>query len=78
LNKIPKIPWNKFATSENKHLVSEEACNLLDKMLVFDHENRISAKDAMNHPYFAAVNQVKSPILSEQSSNPKGKQKGKK
>jgi casein kinase II subunit alpha len=33
-------------------LVSEEALNLLDKMLRYDHAERITPKDAMDHPYF--------------------------
>mmetsp|Transcript_27978 Transcript_27978/g.38683 ORF Transcript_27978/g.38683 Transcript_27978/m.38683 type:complete len:224 (+) Transcript_27978:1270-1941(+) len=32
--------------------VTVEACDLLSKMLCFDENERISAADALNHPYF--------------------------
>lgn len=44
--------WNKFITPQNKHLVSNEALDLLSKMLIYDHSERITAKDAMSHDYF--------------------------
>jgi casein kinase II subunit alpha len=36
-------------------LVSEEAIDLLSKMLRYDHAERITPKDAMEHPYFKPV-----------------------
>jgi casein kinase II subunit alpha len=33
-------------------LISNEALDLLDKMLRYDHAERITARDAMEHPYF--------------------------
>jgi casein kinase II subunit alpha len=55
LGKHSKKPWSKFITNENKHLVSNEALDLLSRMLVYDHAERIIPKDAMQHPYFAPV-----------------------
>jgi len=55
LGKHSKKPWSKFITNENKHLVSNEALDLLSRMLVYDHAERILPKDAMQHPYFAPV-----------------------
>ena len=37
LGKHTKKPWNKFVNNENKHLISNEALDLLSKMLVYDH-----------------------------------------
>jgi casein kinase II subunit alpha len=51
----PKKPWHKFINSQNEHLVSEEALDLLTKMLRYDHCERITPKDAMEHPYFKPV-----------------------
>jgi casein kinase II subunit alpha len=61
LNDHPKKPWNKFVSHNNEALVSEEALDLLDKMLRYDHAERITPKDAMEHPYFKQVrdNQTK-------------------
>ena len=39
----------------NEALVSDEALNLLDSMLRYDHAERITPKDAMEHPYFAPL-----------------------
>ena len=50
-----KKPWHKFVTSQNEHLVSEEALDLLSKMLRYDHAERITPKDAMEHTYFKNV-----------------------
>ena len=50
-----KKPWHKFVNSQNEHLVSEEAIDMLSKMLRYDHAERITPKDAMEHPYFKPV-----------------------
>ena len=45
-------------TEENKHLVSDEAIELLDSMLQYDHQKRPTCKEAMAHPYFLPVRQA--------------------
>jgi len=55
LGRHTKKAWSKFITSENKHLVNNEALDLLSKMLVYDPAERITAKDAMDHPYFDSI-----------------------
>jgi casein kinase II subunit alpha len=35
--------------------VTEEALDLLSKMLRYDHAERITPKDAMEHPYFKPI-----------------------
>lgn len=52
--------WENFIHSENRHLVSPEALDLLDKLLRYDHQQRLTAKEAMEHPYFY-------PVVKEQS-----------
>lgn len=44
--------WENFIHSENRHLVSPEVLDLLDKLLRYDHQQRLTAKEAMEHPYF--------------------------
>jgi len=44
-----------FITTENKHLVTPEALDLLDKMLVYDPDQRLTCLEAMEHPYFDPV-----------------------
>ncbi|CAD5205971.1 unnamed protein product [Bursaphelenchus okinawaensis] len=47
--------WERFVHAENQHLVSPEAIDFLDKLLRYDHQERLTAREAMNHPYFAQV-----------------------
>ena len=42
-------------TPDNADLANQEALDLLDKMLVFDHAMRVLPKEAMEHPFFARV-----------------------
>ncbi|EFH41265.1 hypothetical protein ARALYDRAFT_496862 [Arabidopsis lyrata subsp. lyrata] len=48
-------PWSKFINADNQHLVSPEAIDFLDKLLRYDHQDRLTAKEAMAHAYFAQV-----------------------
>mmetsp|Transcript_11504 Transcript_11504/g.17316 ORF Transcript_11504/g.17316 Transcript_11504/m.17316 type:complete len:346 (-) Transcript_11504:77-1114(-) len=52
-----KQPWTNFINSKNKHMISAEALDLLDKMLRYDKNQRINCKDAMAHPYFDPIRQ---------------------
>uniref|UniRef100_A0A8C8HDE3 non-specific serine/threonine protein kinase n=1 Tax=Oncorhynchus tshawytscha TaxID=74940 RepID=A0A8C8HDE3_ONCTS len=52
--------WEQFVQTDNQHLVSPEALDLLDKLLRYDHQQRLTATEAMEHPYFY-------PVLKEQS-----------
>ncbi|XP_058069940.1 casein kinase II subunit alpha-2 isoform X2 [Magnolia sinica] len=48
-------PWSKFINADNQHLVSPEAIDFLDKLLRYDHQERLTAREAMAHPYFFQV-----------------------
>ncbi|KAF9111256.1 Casein kinase II subunit alpha [Mortierella sp. AM989] len=52
---IPRTPWQKFVTVDNQHLVSNAALDLLGKLLRYDHQERLTALEAMDHPYFDPV-----------------------
>jgi len=55
LGKHPAKPWNKMITSENAMFASPEALDFIDRLLRYDHAERILPRDAMLHPYFAPV-----------------------
>jgi len=55
LGRHQRKPWKKFITPENKHLAVPEAIDFLDRLLRYDPYERITAKEAMEHPYFAPV-----------------------
>uniref|UniRef100_A0A8B9QNA9 non-specific serine/threonine protein kinase n=1 Tax=Apteryx owenii TaxID=8824 RepID=A0A8B9QNA9_APTOW len=60
LSRHSRKRWENFIHSENRHLVSPEVLDLLDKLLRYDHQQRLTAKEAMEHPYFY-------PVVKEQS-----------
>eukprot|EP00316_Scyphosphaera_apsteinii_P020841 CAMPEP_0119309414 /NCGR_PEP_ID=MMETSP1333-20130426/15401_1 /TAXON_ID=418940 /ORGANISM="Scyphosphaera apsteinii, Strain RCC1455" /LENGTH=351 /DNA_ID=CAMNT_0007313381 /DNA_START=10 /DNA_END=1065 /DNA_ORIENTATION=- len=55
LGRHTRKPWTKFIVQENTHLVSQEAIDFLDKLLRYDHQERLSPTEAMAHPYFQPV-----------------------
>ena len=56
--------WERFVHSENQHLVSPEALDFLDKLLKYDHQERLTAMEAMEHAYFFPVVQVRTSFTS--------------
>ena len=46
-----KKAWSKFINQTNEHLAAPEALDLLSKMLVVDHEERITCTQALKHPF---------------------------
>lgn len=45
--------WTEFVNEDNRHLVSEEAIDFIDKLLRYDQQDRLTAKEAMAHPFLA-------------------------
>jgi casein kinase II subunit alpha len=52
LGRHARKPWDKFITPENKHLASPEALDFIDKLLRYDHQERLTAREALAHPWF--------------------------
>ncbi|KAH8783792.1 casein kinase II [Hyaloscypha sp. PMI_1271] len=55
LGRFPKKNWHSFVNSENQRFVSNEAIDFLDKLLRYDHQERLTAKEAMAHAFFEPV-----------------------
>ncbi|KAK7203465.1 kinase-like domain-containing protein [Myxozyma melibiosi] len=55
IGRFARRPWQRFVTPENHKYVSPEALDFLDKLLRYDHQERLTAKEAMAHEYFAPV-----------------------
>eukprot|EP00301_Raphidiophrys_heterophryoidea_P001451 c10699_g1_i3.p1 GENE.c10699_g1_i3~~c10699_g1_i3.p1 ORF type:complete len:212 (-),score=36.79 c10699_g1_i3:408-1043(-) len=72
-NSFPRKPWSKFITTSNSHMVSREALDFLDGLLRYDHLQRISAEEAMQHAYFEPVrrhhHQHQTQVTQEPSSS---------
>ena len=50
-----KKPWVRLVNQDNQHLVTREAVDLIDKLLRYDHVERLTAQEAMAHPFFDPV-----------------------
>jgi casein kinase II subunit alpha len=50
-----RVPWTAFVKEHNAHLAHPLALSLLDRMLVYDHQHRLTAAECMAHPYFEPV-----------------------
>ena len=55
LERFPRKPWAKFVNAENERYISPEALDFLDKLLRYDHAERLTPREAMAHPYFLPV-----------------------
>ncbi|KAI8802334.1 CMGC/CK2 protein kinase [Cladochytrium replicatum] len=55
LGRYPRRPWQKFINAENERYISTEALDFVDKLLRYDHQERLTPKEAMFHPYFDPV-----------------------
>ncbi|KAG0656694.1 Casein kinase II subunit alpha [Rhodotorula mucilaginosa] len=59
-------PWAKFVTSDNQHLVSNAAIDLIDRLLRYEHTERLTAAEAMQHEYFAPIREAEAIRLQEE------------
>ena len=57
LGVCPRKPWKSFVNSQNKHLATDEAIDFLDKLLRYDHAERLTAREAMSHTFFDSLKQ---------------------
>ncbi|KAK6453639.1 alpha subunit of casein kinase II [Scheffersomyces xylosifermentans] len=48
-------PWERFINDNNQHLLSKEFLDFIDQLLRYDHQERLTAKEAMEHAYFDPV-----------------------
>ncbi|KAH0795348.1 CMGC family protein kinase [Histomonas meleagridis] len=51
----PKKQWTEFINETNKEFATPEALDLIDKCIRYDHQERITAKEALEHPFFKNV-----------------------
>eukprot|EP01126_Amoeba_proteus_P040126 TRINITY_DN4267_c0_g1_i3.p1 TRINITY_DN4267_c0_g1~~TRINITY_DN4267_c0_g1_i3.p1 ORF type:complete len:178 (-),score=36.71 TRINITY_DN4267_c0_g1_i3:127-660(-) len=52
LGKHEPKPWTTFVAPENVHLSNSDAIDFADKLLRYDPQERLTAQEAMLHPYF--------------------------
>lgn len=54
-----KKSWKSYTCFRFEHLVTESALDLIDKILLFDHKYRLTAFEAICHPFFDIVRNIK-------------------
>ncbi|KAI6159608.1 Pkinase-domain-containing protein [Pisolithus thermaeus] len=69
LGRYPRKPWARFVTSENQRYVSSEAIDFLDKLLRYDHQERLTAREAQAHPYFDPVRNAAAAVADGESED---------
>ncbi|CED84946.1 pkinase-domain-containing protein [Phaffia rhodozyma] len=55
LGRYSRKSWSRFVTADNQRYTSPEAFSFLDCLLRFDHQARVTAEEAQQHPYFKPV-----------------------
>ena len=59
--------WERYVNSDNSDLVTAESLDFLDRLLRYDHQDRLTAREAMEHPYLH-------PIVNDQTRKNNGSQ----
>ena len=55
MKKYPKKPFASFITPENAHLAKDDTIDFIERLLRYDHSERLTAREAMMHPYFNPI-----------------------
>ena len=58
LGKFPRREWHKMITPDCRPFTQDDALDLLDKLLRYDHQTRLTAVEAMAHPYFDVIRNI--------------------
>lgn len=58
LGRYDRQPWGSFINSTNQHLCPPDALDLLDNLLKFDHQTRLTAAEALKHHYFDPIRKM--------------------
>ncbi|EIN05394.1 Pkinase-domain-containing protein [Punctularia strigosozonata HHB-11173 SS5] len=68
LGTYPRKPWTRFVTTDNRRYISNEAIDFLDKLLRYDHQDRLTAAEAQAHRYFDPVRTRRPDLVETEES----------
>ncbi|VDN98307.1 unnamed protein product [Rodentolepis nana] len=55
IRKCQGLGYQYFKKGGCEELITQEAIDLVKKLLVYDHKKRLTAKEALDHPYFSKI-----------------------
>lgn len=55
MGRYPRKPWRRYVTNQNQRYITDEALDFLDRLLRYDHQERVLPPEARRHPYFDPV-----------------------
>ena len=55
LSRYQRKPWTKFVNTYNKKYMSNDSLDFVDRLLRYDHNKRLTPREAMAHAYFKPV-----------------------
>ena len=55
LGHFERRPWTDFVSKTTEKFINDDLFDFLDKTLVYDHNDRLTAKEAMAHKWFDPV-----------------------
>ena len=64
LGRFSKRSWHSFITPENQRFVSDDAISFLDTLLRYNHQQRATAQEAMQHPVSTHANLPRSLLIA--------------
>merc|ERR1712176_81880 len=65
LSRYQRKPWTKFVNNYNKKYMSNESLDFVDRLLRYDHNKRLTPREAMAHSYFKPVREYHQQKKSE-------------
>jgi casein kinase II subunit alpha len=68
LGQYSRKPWSKFVTDQCRHLANDDALDLIDGLLRYDHVARLTCQEAMAHRYFAPIRQAEAERAKDASA----------
>lgn len=74
LGRFPRRPWTKFVNNYNKRYIVPEALDFVDRLLRYDHQERLTPREAMVHPYFKPVREYHEKKKEEETQNAQNNQ----
>jgi len=68
LSRYQRKPWTKFVNNYNKKYMSNESLDFVDRLLRYDHNKRLTPREAMAHAYFKPIREYHAQKKSEAAS----------